>query len=231
MTLESHLLSQNIPLETTKIHVIREPNASSNWQLVTKLEYSDIEEVALLETACNRASRWKSCTHVAVLIDCNGTSSPYTGFKKSYLFIGVLRVQGRAGGFLEDESGTFDNPGWILEWKWLDKRFLFRNELLPSRGYHFHAKTGTSASADQFTMIDTEKEGADYERLILLVHSLRWIAHKLNKASVFSSDKLAIFVRNFSSLFSPDFDFINALQTLNDQFWTAKVTTIDHLKT
>ena len=207
MTLDRHLLSHNIPLDTTKIHVIREPNASLNWQSLTTLEYSNIEDVTLLETACNKASRWKNCTHVAVLIDCNVPNSPYTGFKKSYFFIGVLGVQGRADGFSEDDCGTFDNPAWKLEWQWIDKQFLFRNENLPSRGYHFHAQSGTSASADQFFMVDIQQACTDEERFQYLTRALRWIAYTQFGVSDLPMKKFLVFVNNFASLFSDGFDF------------------------
>lgn len=214
MTLEEYLLEEGIPLDTTKLHVIRGASAVANWKRVREGDYT-LEDVALLETACNPQSRWNSCSQIAVLIDCSVDAVPFEPKSNTFLFLGVLEILGRQPDSDKDGSGTFDEPAWNLGWIISEQRFFFNSEL-PDRVYHFYAKSGTGGSADAFTFQPCSSVFTDPEKLELLFQHILSIAPylqiQIKRVSLIDTIKM---LKNFTSVFSSNLDIKQVLISLN----------------
>jgi hypothetical protein len=156
VTLADYLALHNVDLNSTYLHVIRDPIASQDWQWASEQKRplgEALLDATRLDTSHNVAKVWKSATTIAVLLDTRVKFSTLNHIPNSYLFMGVLKDIKRRPGIPNDDPGRrWTLPGWEMSWSWTDGDYLFLHEGL-SRGWKFRATGDRSTAARKFTLL------------------------------------------------------------------------------
>jgi hypothetical protein len=161
ITLEEFLTLRGVDVANSLLHVIREPNASRDWKLVSGSANRDeaLFAVALADTAHNAevlkngGVLWPTSKAIVVLIDTGVAASGMDHIEGAYLLLGVLEVLGRKSGYSASESGSFpDSPAWELVWTRRFSQYLFVHPGL-SRGWRFHAAGNAGTAARNFVLV------------------------------------------------------------------------------
>jgi len=155
ITLADYLELRGVDLRNTYLHVVREPNASRDWQWSAEQDCTLADallDATRLDTCHNNAATWRSAETIAVLLDTNVKFSTLDHVRNSYLFMGVLENLGRRPGIPNHDGGAFTSPAWEMNWLWTDGDYLFVHDGL-SRGWKFRAGGDSSAAARNFKLL------------------------------------------------------------------------------
>jgi hypothetical protein len=138
------------------LHVMRGKSAALawDWKGAREGDVASLFEYARIETEWNELAKWRKATHIVVLLSVDAPGSPFRHVADGYLYMGVLKNNGRVAGFGPKDGGTVERRAWTMDWveEEKDGRHLLVNPQMRKvpRGWSFNLSGSDYAKASNF---------------------------------------------------------------------------------